>query len=259
MTASGSLSFLLFYYSTPFLSNAPNDFTNMRSSRLHRRRLCPRGQSRKPGAGHASRSASVDHHFGVEAHGQDRLARGSDSVCYVSVGVFGPVSHSYICPLCCAQVANWFGWFAESISVMPPLWGWKRTWISKREPNIIPRWLFSSSRISSLRFRPISCSRNSSRIFGVRFLLPSLKNDLWLIPVSNSVVLHVWFWPRHDLSGLGVQLGWFDDHSMVLRCSRIAPCCIARCTNSSAGVFETGLFPGCTLWLWSLLDVPEAR
>ena len=39
---------------------------------------------------------------------------------------------------------------------------------------------------------------------------------------SNSVILHVWFRSCHDLSGLGVQLGWFDDHSVVLRYSRIA-------------------------------------
>lgn len=37
------------------------------------------------------------------------------------------------------------------------------------------------------------------------------------------------------------------------------PCRIALCTNYSPGVFETGLFPGCTLRLSPFPDILKAR
>ena len=36
--------------------------------------------------------------------------------------------------------------------------------------------------------------------------------------LSDSIGVHVPFWSRDYLSGIGDQLGWFDDDSLVSRC-----------------------------------------
>jgi hypothetical protein len=55
-------------------------------------------------------------------------------------------------------------------------------------------------------------------MFGVRSRIPAPfahTRNRKLTRFDFSVALHVWIWSRDDLPGLGIELGWIDDYSIL--------------------------------------------